>query len=169
LREGFDYDAAIVTDVPDYRKDFTQIRLSGRNGELEVLSATVVGNYFRIQAMPLYVNGFSRHDIVEAIEVKPDDLDGYGVVGSAGVFEFVRVKAPSGNRTLRILFDRPLQESDPRMDLIDHLSTLHCDYGGNEHRYAVSVRPNAEINDVRNYLNSCGFRWEYSDPAEQVT
>jgi hypothetical protein len=157
-----------VTDVPDYVKDFAQIRLSGLNGEVEVVSATVIGNYFRIQAMPLYVNGISRLDIVEAIEVESEDLDGHGMVGSAGVLEFVRVHAPSGNRTLRILFDSPLQESDPRKDLIDHLSTLNFDYGGNEHRYAVSARPNATIDDVHDYLDSCGFRWEDSNPADKV-
>jgi len=158
----------IVADVPEFPRDFAQVRVRGLNGEVDVVWATVVGSYFRIQAMPLRVDGISRHDIVEAFEVEPENRGGYGVVGSAGVFEFERVHTSSGNRTLTILFDSPLQESDPRRDLMDHLSRLNCDFGGYEHRHAVSVQPNQDIDQVCGYLDSCGFTWEWANPAGQV-
>lgn len=157
-----------MTDVPEFPRDFAQVRIRNLSGEVEVLWAIVVGSYFRIHAQPLHVNGVSRNDIVEAVEVEPEDLDGYGMVGSAGVFDFVRVHASSGNRTLRILFEIPLEEADPRRDLMEHLSTLNCDFGGTEHRYAVSVRPNQSIDEVCGYLDSCGFSWEWANPAGEV-
>jgi len=153
---------AIATHVPEFPRDFAQVRLIGLNGEAEVVWATVAGSHFKIQGFPLRVDGISRNDIVEA---KPVKLDGYGMVGTAGVFEFVRVHVSSGNRTLRVLFDSPLQEADPRIDLLDHLSTWHCDFGGNEHRFTVSIRPDQNIDQVCGYLDSCGFTWECVNPA----
>jgi hypothetical protein len=41
--------------------------LSGLAGEAEVVWAAVVGSYFRIQGIPLRVDGISRNDIVEAV------------------------------------------------------------------------------------------------------
>jgi hypothetical protein len=156
-----------VTDVPDYLKDFAQIRLIGPDGEIEVVWAIVFGNYFRVRDYPLYAIGISRLDIIEATKVAPQDWNGLGTAGSAGVFEFVRVHTPSGIRVLRILFDSPMDE-ESRTDLLDHLETMNCEYGGNEHRLSVGVPPKASIDDVRAYLDACGFRWEDANPVDQV-
>ncbi len=156
-----------VTDRPASMKDRAQVLLSGPNGEVEAVWAVVVDDYFRIQDHPLYANGISRLDIIEATKVAPEHWNGLGAAGSAGVFQFVRVHNPSGIRSLRILFDIPL-DSESRTDLLNQLETMQCDYGGNEHRLAVGIPASVNMEDVCAYFDASGLRWEYANLADQV-
>jgi hypothetical protein len=159
---------AIMTDVPKYMKNMARIRLTGPNGEVESVSAIVMGDYFRVQGFPKYATGVSRGDVVEATELHTQDLSGLTVMaGSAGIFEFVRVVIPSGNRMLRIIFDGA-QDLESMNDLTDRLGRRGYDCEGTEHRLVVSIRPELNIDEVAAYFDACGFRWEYANPSDPM-
>jgi hypothetical protein len=159
---------AIMTDVPDYLKNMARIRLTSPNGEVETVSAIVMGDYFRVQGFPKYATDVSRGDVVEATEIEIQDLSGLTMMaGAAGIFEFVRVVIPSGNRMLRIIFD-DIQDFESIKDLTDRLGTRGYDCEGTEHRLVISIRPELNIDEVAAYFDACGFRWEYANPSDSV-
>ena len=130
---------------------FVKIRLTGPDGEIETPWAEPVGDYFRLDNLPWYAYGVSDDDIVEAT---PADTD--------GVFDFVQVHTPSGNRLVRIIFDRP-DESQP---VLDHLKAMGCHYeGANENYIAVSIPPEVDLASVTSFLVTSGQQWEHANPT----
>jgi hypothetical protein len=136
-----------VSEVPP---GFVKIRLSGPDGQIETPWAQRVGDCFRIDNLPWLAYGISDDDIVEGA---PTDAE--------GLFEFVRVRTPSGNRLIRLIFD----ESVASQPVLDDLVTMGCHYEGYNQRYvAVSIPPNVDLGMVVAYVEERVPRWEYANP-----
>ena len=71
-----------------------KIRLRGPDGEVEIPWAERVGEHNRLDDLPWHTYRISDDAIIEASATEFD-----------GVYEFVRVVQPSGNRLIRVIFD----------------------------------------------------------------
>ena len=137
-----------MVDVPT---NYIKLRLIGPGGEIETPWAEPVGEYFRLDNLPWFAYGVSDDDIVEATPTE-----------SIGVYEFVRVRAPSGNRLIRIFFSEP----DDSQLILERLIEFGCHYEGlNAKLVAVSVPASIDLDSVCNYLTNAGATWEYANPT----
>ena len=114
-------------------------------------------NRYQIKNFPFYAYGVSFDDIVEA-EVKYDD-DPYPYL--------TKVVEKSGHRTIRIMLDESVKESERSMGVLNHLSSMDCGYEGTngEKYFVINVQPHCDYDAVRDYLNDENIQWEYADPT----
>ena len=133
-----------------------KVRLRGPDGEIETPWAEPVhSNLFRLDNLPWFAYGVSDDDVVEAT-----------VTDDAGVFEFVRVVTPSGNRLIRIVLDDPADATG----VLPKLLAMGCHYEGLNRRFvAVNIPPTVDLNTVTAYVTAAGVTWENAKPTyEQV-
>jgi hypothetical protein len=132
-------------------QNYVKVRLTGPDGNVETPWAKRVGDYFRLDNLPWFAFNLSEDDIIEAT---PTEYE--------GLFDFVRVHRPSGNRLLRITFAEP-EGSQP---VLDHLMTMGCRYEGlNRKFFAVSVPPAVDFDAVAIYLIETCQKWDQANPA----
>src|SRR5882762_1542525 len=85
---------------------------------VETLWAFPVGeDRYRLDNLPFYAYSVSLHDVVLA----PLDAD-------EGFPTFSRVESKSGNRTVRVVFDVPVEPGNESQAVLDGLVQLGCDY-----------------------------------------
>jgi Domain of unknown function (DUF4265) len=123
---------------------------------VETLWATSLGDdRYKIDNSPFYAYGVSWEDVVYA----PIDSDD-------GSPLFVRVLHKFGNRTVRVIFDPPVQEGNESDRTLQGLLTLGCSYEAVHRRYmSVNVPPEVSLGAVRDYLVEQQVQWEYADPT----
>ena len=129
-----------------------KVRLHGSNGEIETPWAERVdANLFRLDNLPWFAYGVSDDDVVEG-----------AVTDADGVFEFVRVVIPSGNRLIRVILEDP---ADPG-GVLRYLLAAGCHYEGFNRRFvAVSIPPAVDLGSVTGHLTAVGVSWEYANPT----
>lgn len=131
------------------------------SAETETLWAQDLGNdRYRIDNCPFFAYGVSLHDIVLA----PMDPGGR-------IPTFRKVLSKSGNRTVRVIFEAPVEAGNTSDAILQGLVSLGCSYEGGNRRYiAVNVPSRVRLTDVRDYLIGCDATWEHADPThEEVT
>lgn len=124
--------------------------------ETETLWAFELGdNNFRLDNSPFYTYSVSWEDVVYA----PFDAEEQFPT-------FERVVEKSGNRTIRIIFDPPVQTGNVSDQLLQGLVDMGCSYEGATASYvAVNIPPNIDLMEVRNYLIEREAEWEHADPT----
>jgi len=124
--------------------------------EVETLWATHLGaDNYRLDNSPFYAYGVSWEDVVAA----PFNAE-------EGRPTFERVVEKSGNRTIRVIFETPIEDGNESDQLLQGLVALGCDYEGATQTYvAVNIPPSVELNAVRNYLVENDATWEHADPT----
>ena len=95
------------------------------SAEIETLWATALGNdEYKLDNSPFYAYSVSWEDIVYApydpLEERPT---------------FQRVIKKSGNRTVRIMFDPPVEDGNSSDQLLKGLVALGCSYEGANRGY----------------------------------
>jgi len=140
---------------PDNPWGFVKIRLTSPDGQVETLWAKPVRpSVYRLDNEPFFSYGISSDDLIEAA---PDE---------SGYLEFVRVVKASGNRTVRILFDKFPAKSTQGQELIERLRAEGCSYEGAFSKLlAITVPPNVSLDVVVSLLEKSGLRWEYANPT----
>jgi hypothetical protein len=79
---------------------------------------------------------------------------------------FERVVSKSGNRTVRVIFETPVETGNESDQLLQGLVALGCSHEGANRKYiSVNVPPGVELNVVRNYLIAHKVSWEHADPT----
>jgi hypothetical protein len=137
----------VVSAVPE---GYVKVRLRGPDGEIEIPWAERVGDYFRLDNLPWLAFGVSDDDIIEAV---PAEFE--------GVFEFVRVVQPSGNRLVRVIFEDGRYRS-----MLDQLEAMGCHYERANQKYcAVSIPIAVSLDEVSTLLTESGLTWEYANPT----
>lgn len=123
--------------------------------EVETLWAFPLGDdKYRLDNSPFYAYSVSVHDVVLA----PFDAN-------EGFPTFHRVESKSGNRTVRVVFDTPVEPGNEAQRVLDGLVELGCGYEGATRRYvSINIPPQVELNAVRDYLTEKGATWEHADP-----
>lgn len=135
-------------------------RVSDDDGgaHVETLWAYDLGDdCYRLANSPFFAYSVSWEDVVFA----PFD-------SAEGFPTFVRVVSKSGNRTVRISFDVPVEEGNASDHVLQELSAAGCSPEGFDSQYiAVNVPPEILLEEVARFLNECDVAWEYADPTEE--
>lgn len=126
------------------------------SARLETLWATALGNdEYRLDNSPFHAYSVSWKDIVYA----PFDA-------TSGFPTFVRIVRKSGHRTIRVVFDPPVQEGNESDIVLQGLLSLGCTYEGANRGYlAFDLPPGVPLEKVRRYLIEQNAQWEHADPT----
>lgn len=124
--------------------------------QVETLWATALGNdEYKLDNSPFYAYSVSWEDIVYA----PFNE-------SEGLPTFERVVKKSGHRTIRIIFNPPVQDGNESDGVLQGLVSLGCTYEGANRGYmAIDLPPQVQLDDVRRYLIDKAVQWEHADPT----
>jgi Domain of unknown function (DUF4265) len=132
-------------------------RVPGDEGtaEVETLWATSLGNdEYKLDNSPFYAYSVSWEDVVYA----PFDL-----IEERPMFQ--RVIKKSGNRTVRVIFDPPVEAGNASDQLLQGLVALGCSYEGADRAYmSINIPADVQLEAVRDYLLFKQANWEYADP-----
>jgi hypothetical protein len=143
------------TDHPTAKVVF---RVANDDGsfEVETLWAYDLGDdRYKLDNLPFYAYSVSVDDVIYA-PADPDD----------GRPIFQKVLTKSGNRTVRVVFDLPIEPGNRSDEVLKGLVALGCSYEGANSKYiAVNIPPVIELNAVRDYLIKCDAQWEHADPT----
>lgn len=126
------------------------------SSHVETLWATALGNdEYSLDNSPFYAYSVSWADIVYAPFSE-----------SEGLPTFERVVKKSGHRTIRIIFNPPVQDGNESDAVLQGLVSLGCTYEGANRGYmAIDVPPNVKLDVVRQYLIEKAAQWEHADPT----
>lgn len=124
--------------------------------DAETLWATNLGNdKYKLDNSPFYAYSVSWEDIIYA---PYDDDEQFPT--------FERVVEKSGNRTIRIIFDPPVEDGNKSDRLLQGLVELGCSYeGANRSLMAINIPQSADLESIRSYLIDCDVEWEHADPT----
>lgn len=136
---------------------FVKIEMRDSDGFVETAWAQRTDpdrNEFRLDNNPFYAYGVSADDIVEGEPIAP------------GMYRFVRVVRPSGNRSVRVAFETFKSDAPEAHPILAGLKSLGCDYEGMFGRViAVNIPPHVNLARVADFLTDTGIRWEYANPT----
>lgn len=123
---------------------------------VETLWAHDLGSdQYRLDNLPFYAYSVSLQDVVYA----PYDPN-------EGRPTFERVISKSGNRTIRISFDAPVESDSASQQILDLLVALGCGYEGASKKYvAINIPPDVDLSSVCNLLVQHDINWEHADPT----
>ena len=123
---------------------------------VETLWAHDLGSdQYRLDNLPFYAYSVSPQDVVYA----PHDPD-------EGRPTFKQVISKSGNRTIRIAFDLPVESDNVSRHILDLLVALGCGYEGANRKFiAVNIPPDVGLSSVCNLLVQRDVNWEHADPT----
>lgn len=126
------------------------------SAEVETLWAVDLGNdQYRLDNSPFYAYSVSWQDIVYAPFSPEEQFPA-----------FQRVVAKSGNRTVRIIFNPPVEQGNSSESVLQGLVRLGCSYeGANKSYISINIPPNVDLNKVREYLIEHDAQWEHADPC----
>lgn len=127
-----------------------------KESRTETLWATSLGNNrFKLDNTPFYAYSVSWEDVVYA----PFNED-------EGFPTFEHLVSKSGNRTVRIHFDDPLQAGSENDQLLQGLVAMGCSYEGAWGKlFCVTVPPQVDLSTVRQFLIENEVNWEHADPT----
>ena len=129
---------------------------AGGHVNVETLWAYHLGaGRYRLDNSPFYAYSVSSGNVVLA-PIDPGDARP----------TFAAVLEKSGNRTVRILLDEPLEAGNASDAVLSGLVALGCSFEGASPRYvAINVPPGVELAAVRDYLVERALAWEHADPS----
>lgn len=124
--------------------------------EVETLWATHLGSdNYKLDNSPFYIYGISWEDIVYAPFCEEEQFP-----------TFRSIVEKSGNRTVRVIFNPPIEEGNQSDRVLQGLVALGCSYEGANRTYvSVNIPPNVGLETVRNYLIEKNVTWEHADPT----
>lgn len=123
---------------------------------LKTLWATKVGeDRYQIDNSPFYAYGVSWQDIVSAPFDQNEDFP-----------TFQKIVSKSGHRTVRVIFDPPVEDGNASDQLLQGLVSRGCTYEGANRGYmSIDVPPSVELQTIRQYLIDNDATWEHADPT----
>ena len=126
------------------------------SSRVETLWAVPVGeDQYILDNSPFYAYSVSWKDTVYA-----------PVAEEEGLPTFLRVVRKSGHRTVRVIFDPPVQNGNESDALLQGLLKLGCTYeGANPGYIAIDLAPDVSLEIVRQYLIEHAAQWEHADPS----
>ena len=140
------FDAKVLFRVPN--EDGT--------AEVETLWATSLGgDRYRLDNSPFYAYSVSWQDVVLAPWSEEE-----------GFPAFERVLEKSGNRTVRVIFDPPVEAGNESDRILQGLVERGCSYEGASPSYvAIDIPRGVALEAIAAWLVDCGATWEYADPS----
>ncbi len=133
-------------------------RVPNDNGsaEVETLWATALGNdLYRLENSPFYAYSMSWLDVVYAPYDEDEDRP-----------TFQRIAEKSGHKTVRVIFDPPVEDGNESDRVLKKLVNAGCSYEGANPTYiAIDIPSGVDLEDVRQLLIDAEMQWEYADPC----
>ena len=141
----------MATDPP-----MVKVELRDSDGNVETLWATPLGkHHYRLENSPFFGYGVSWLDVIEARPPAECEMPA-----------FRRVVQKSGHRTVRVIFEPPVDKSRKSKAVLDKLVEMGCSYeGANPGYIAVNIPPKIDLAAVCAYLTTTGRQWEHGDPT----
>lgn len=138
---------------PDSKVLFRVISEEDGSVDIETLWATCLGNdTYRLNNSPFYAYSVSWEDIVYAPFSEQE-----------GFPTFLKTISKSGNRTIRIAFEQPVDDANA---VLKNLAGLGCTYEGASRRMiSLNIPPDVELEEICDLLRASKVTWEYADPA----
>ena len=126
---------------------------------VETLWATSLGeDAFELDNSPFYAYGVSWKDVVFA----PFD-------STEGFPSFQNVIHKSGHRTVRLIFDPPVEDGNSSDLILQGLVSLGCTYeGANRGFMSIDIPAGVDLENVRIYLVDSKASWEHADPTYEA-
>jgi hypothetical protein len=126
------------------------------SSQTETLWAISLGNdEYKLDNSPFYAYSVSWDDIVYAPYDPAEEFPTYQ-----------RVVKKSGNRTVRVIFEPPVEEGNTSDQVLQGLVALGCSYEGANRGYmSINIPPEIELNQIREYLVAREAQWEHADPS----
>jgi hypothetical protein len=113
-------------------------------------------NKYQLKNFPFFYYGISFDDIFEAVPEYDDDPRPY----------IERVLSKSGHKTVRIIFEASIKESEESNQVLSQLSEMGCGYEGNGATFfVVNIQPHCDFKGVCDFLSSKDIEWEHADPT----
>ena len=124
------------------------------SAQVETLWATALGNdEYKLDNSPFYAYSVSWQDTVYA----PFNA-------TEGLATFAHVVRKSGHRTIRVIFDPPVQDGNESDRVLQGLVSLGCTYEGANRGYmSIDLPPQVELDKARQHLIEQGVQWEHAD------
>lgn len=124
--------------------------------EVETLWATHLGgDNYKLDNSPFYAYSVSWEDVVCA---PFNEEEGHPT--------YQRVVSKSGNRTVRVVFNPPIEPGNESDQILQRLVSLGCSYEGANRTYiSINIPSTLELDVVRNYLIEQNATWEHADPT----
>ena len=143
-----DPDAKVLFRVPSNDLDSDE-------ADIETLWAWRLGDdKYKLDNLPFFAYSVSWEDIVFA---PFDEGEGFPT--------FQKVIEKSGNRTIRLFFEKPYAESRSQ-NMLKGLEDLGCSFErANKRFYCLNIPPDASLESVANYLIERKIQFEYADPT----
>lgn len=112
----------------------------------------VKGDLYSIENIPFAAYGINHGDVVKVIQLRRDDKP-----------EVINIVERSGNRTIRIYFDKA-EQSDIKKSLLSWLVQTGASYeNGNGSQYAISIPQTVCMKAIQrrlDVLTGCGLEYE---------
>jgi hypothetical protein len=126
------------------------------SAQVETLWATSLGNdEYKLDNSPFYAYSVSWEDIVYAPYDQNEEFP-----------TFQRVVKKAGNRTIRVIFEPPVEDGNSSDQVLQGLVALGCTYEGANRGYmSINIPPETELHEVRSYLIAKKAQWEHADPT----
>ena len=124
--------------------------------DVETLWAEPLGcNEYKLDNSPFFAYGISWQDTIEA---NPQEDGGFPL--------FQRVLKKSGNQTIRIIFDPPLENGNVSELTLQEIVSLGCSFeGATSSLIAVNIPPEVKLEEIRKFLIKKELQWEHADPT----
>jgi len=133
-------------------------RVANEDGsaDVETLWAYALGDdTYRLANSPFYAYSVSCEDIVYAPYTEEEEMA-----------TFQSVVEKSGNSTVRIVFDSPVEDGNEPDRILKHLVAKGCSFEGAYGFYiAVNVPKYVDLDTVRSFLIETDATWEHADPT----
>ncbi len=126
------------------------------SAEVETLWAVALGNdQYQLDNSPFYAYSVSWKDIVY-VPYSPEEQ----------FPTFQRIVVKSGNRTVRVICNPPVENGNESDVVLQGLISLGCSYeGANKSYISINIPKNVDLKVVRDYLIENDAQWEYADPS----
>ena len=133
---------------------FRSLSFDGEESAETLWVEKVGSDLYRVENLPFFAYGVSLHDVVLA------PLD-----PKTGVATFERVTSKSGNRTLRLIFRKPIAADGKSKKRLHELVELGCDYElANQTYAALNVPGSIDVTQVEKLVSKITGQWERADP-----
>lgn len=127
----------------------------GNDANVETLWALSLGDdRYRLDNLPYFAYSVSCDDVVYA----PFDED-------EGFPTFEHVVEKSGNRTIRLFFEKAYEDGNATALIMEDIVSLGCEFeGANRKFFCINIPPAADFNAVEGYLIKNSVEFEIADP-----
>jgi len=137
-----------------------EFRIENEDGSVDVETPWAVpmgDDLYELANIPFYAYRVSESDVVHATK---DTDDGFPV--------FKKVVKKSGNKTVRIIFEPPVEEGNPSEQILNQLVAKGCSYeGANKAYIGLTIPPQVDLFEIRDFLEQHKLQWEHADPKHE--